>query len=148
MILTAEKFLACGLPVSSDLGEKEVEMTIRTFEMFYLKPILGDELYGDIVNDTDHTYDDAVLGTDTLAGLETAIEHGVFALMLYDSVRLTRYGSVRKESSESSNPSRDDILAVAKQHAEISLAFILDVCKFLDVKPNLEHNSFVFTELI
>ena len=147
MILTVNKFLNMGLPLSIDISESECELAIRSFEQFHLKSIIGSELYG-LMQASPSTYEDAIEGTDTVAGLELAIAHGVFAEMLYDSIRLTRYGSVAKESSESSNPSREDILAVAKQHAEISLSFILEVCKFLDVEPQTRHNSFIFTELV
>lgn len=148
MILSVNDYLNIGLPLSSDISESECELAIKTFEQFSLKSIIGTELYTAIVGDTIHEYDDIVNGTDAVAGLKLAIAHGVFASMLYDSIRLTRYGSVAKRSDESENPKRDDILAVAKQHAEISLAFIYEVCEFADVKPNRDHNSFIFTELV
>lgn len=148
MILTPTYFLDCGLPLSSDISEQEVSLAIKTFEQFSLKSLIGSETYAAICANDEHEYDDVIHGTDTIAGLELAIAHGVFAEMLYDMMRLTRYSSVVKRSDESEAPKRDDILALAKQHSEISLAFILEVCDFLQIEPNKNHNSFIFNELL
>ena len=148
-ILTVQKFLDGGMPVSTDLSDNEIATKIRSFEHFYLKPILTPDLYSDILANDDHAYDDVIHGNDKIAGLELAIMHGVYSLMLYDSLRLTRYGSVRKESGESENPKREDVLAVCKQNFEICQVFVGEVCKFLDVHVDRNHyNSFIFNELV
>lgn len=148
-ILSVEVFINGGMPVSSDITEAEIGLKIRSFEHFYLKPILTADVYSAIVTNADHAYDNVIHGDDTLAGLEIAIMHGVYALMLYDTLRLTRYGSVRKDTNESENPERDDILAVCKQNFEICQVFVSEVCKYLDVHSNKNHyNSFIFNELV
>ena len=146
-ILTVQKFLDGGMPVSNDIRETEIETKIRSFEHFYLKPVLTPEVYADILDNEGHAYDDVIYGTDTIAGLELAIMHGVYALMLYDTLRLTRYGSVRKESDESASPGREDILAVCKQNFEICQVFVQEILDYLEIPKNKDYNSFIFNEL-
>ena len=146
-ILSVEKFLDGGMPVSNDISESEVGNKITTFEHYYIKPILTPQLYSAIVQNTDHEYDEVIGGNDEVAGLELAIMHGVYALMLFDTLRLTRYGSVRKESDESNGPDRDDILAICRQNFEICQVFVGEVCKFLQVPKQKIYNSFIFNEL-
>ena len=86
MILDATTFFDCGLPTSNDISTQEVEFGIRSVELYVVKPILGAETYANIVEDP-VTYADAVDGTNTVAGLKTAIEHLVYAYLLWDRTR-------------------------------------------------------------
>lgn len=138
----------CGLPISSDISEREIEYAIKTVEQFYLKPMLGAELYADIDTDTTHQYDDIIHGTSELAGLEMAISHLVFGYLIYDNTRLTRYSSVVKDSDESDNPSREDLLAISKHHWEIGMVFVREVLKFLQIETPKTCSNMIFSELI
>ena len=93
MILSVQTFIDSGLPTASDISEQEISFAIKTVEQAYLKPRLGGDLYNDIVT-SPTTYEDAIKGTNTVAGLELALEHLVYGYMLYDMLHLTRYASV------------------------------------------------------
>lgn len=148
MICTSQFLIDCGLPISNDISEREIEYAIRTVEQFYVKPMLGSELYSCIVSDAAHQYDGIIHGTSELAGLELAISHLVFGYMIYDNTRLTRYSSVVKDSDESTKPSREDLLAVAKHHWEIGCSFVIEVCKFLQIETPKSSNNLIFSELL
>lgn len=147
-IVTPSDVINSGLPISSDITEQEVSLAINTVSQFYLKNVLGADLYADIMQDTEHQYDDIVIGNDRIAGLRLAMEHGVFAYLIYDSIRLTRYGSVRKESDESQNPKIDEILSLAKHHWEICMAFVREIAESLQIEMPKGANNFIFNELL
>lgn len=146
-ICTPNDIFNSGLPISTDIREEEVSLAIKTVSQFYLKNAIGAELYAAIMQDTTHQYDDIVVGTDTIAGLRLALEHGVFAYMLYDSIRLTRYSSVVKSSDESEQPRRDDILALCKHHWEIFAVFVDEVLNYLQIEKPKRTNNLIFNEL-
>lgn len=147
MILTPTYFMDSGIPVSSDISESEVTLAIKTCEQFYVKPRLGADKYADIVENPTQ-YADIINGTDTLCGLKLMETHLVFAYMLYDMMRLTRYSSVVKRSDESEAPKRDDILALAKHHYEIAEAFMVEIAESLQIKIEPHYNNFIFGELL
>lgn len=146
-ICTPNDIFNSGLPISTDIREEEVSLAIKTVSQFYLKNAIGAELYAAIMQDTTHQYDDIVVGTDTIAGLRLALEHGVFAYLLYDTIRATRYGSVAKRSDESENPKREDILALSKHHWEICEVFVREVAESLQIEMPKGANNFIFNEL-
>lgn len=148
MICSCQFLIDCGLPISNDISERELEYAIKTVEQFYVKPMLGGKLYADIDTDATHQYDDIIHGTSELAGLETAITHLVFGYLIYDNTRLTRYSTVVKDSDESTKPSREDLLAVAKHHWEMGCAFVIEVCKFLQIETPKANNNLIFGELL
>ena len=149
MIINAQYFLESGLPTSDDIREDEVTLAIRTVEQAVVKPRLGADLYSAILSDDSHQYDEAVDGSDEVAGLKLAELHLVFGYMLYDRTRLVRYSSVVKNDEHSENPSRADVLAAAKNHWEIGWMFLENVCEFLAVpKAVMECNNLIMGEMI
>jgi hypothetical protein len=147
MILDATTFLDCGLPTSNDISTQEVEFGIRSVELYIVKPILGAETYANIVEDP-VTYADAIDGTNTVAGLKTAIEHLVYAYLLWDRSRLTRYTSVIKNDEHSTEPKPEDLYQICKAHWEIGIAFLNEICEFLQIPaPNHPLNNLIFGEL-
>lgn len=149
MLIDATYFLESGLPTSDDIREAEVELAIRTVEQAIVKPRLGAELYTAIMADDAHQYDEAVDGSDEVAGLKLAELHLVFAYLLYDRTRLVRYSSVVKNDEHSENPSRADVLASAKNHWELGMQFLEDSCDFLAVPRSvMERTDLIFNELL
>lgn len=149
MIINAQYFLESGLPTSDDIREDEVTLAIRTVEQAIVKPRLGADLYSAILTDSAHQYDEAVDGSDEVAGLKLAELHLVFAYLLYDRTRLVRYSSVIKIDERSDVPSMRDVLAAAKNHYEIGIMFLREVCKLLEVPKTDEiHNGLIFGEFI
>lgn len=148
MILSVQTFIDSGLPTASDISEQEISFAIKTVEQAYLKPRLGGDLYNDILTNPS-TYVDAVKGTNTVAGLELALEHLVYGYMLYDMLHLTRYASVIKDDEHSHDPELKDIRAIASQHWELGEAFVAEVCEFLQA-PTPKHplNNLIFGELM
>ena len=147
MILTPTYSLNCGLPISSDISDNEIELAIKTCEQFYVKPRLGADKYADIVENPTQ-YADIIHGTNAVCGLELMETHLVFSYILYDTIRATRYGSVTKRSDESENPKREDVLALCKHHWEICEAFVREVAESLQIEMPKGTNNFIFNELI
>ena len=148
MILDTETFFNSGLPTSTDMSGQEVIFAIKTVEQYYVKPRLGAELYADIVDNTDN-YTEAINGSNTIAGLKTAIEHLVYAYLLWDRTRLTRYTTVVKNDEHSTEPNSADLFQICKAHWEIGEAFIQEVCKFLQApEPEYPLPNLIFGELM
>lgn len=147
MILDTETFFNSGLPTSTDMSGQEVTFAIKTVELYIVKLILGAETYANIV-DYPVTYEDAINGTNTIAGITTAIEHLVYAYLLWDRTRLTRYTTVIKNDEHSTEPTPEALFQICKAHYEIGIAFLLEVCEFLDLTPNPIRNNLVFGELL
>lgn len=148
MILDSNTYFDSGLPTSNDISVQEVEFAIKTVEQYYVKPRLGAELYTNIVEDP-VTYADAVDGTNTVAGLKTAIEHLTYAYMLWDRSRLTRYTTVIKNDEHSAEPKSEDLYQICKAHWEIGEVFVMEVCEFLQApEPKYPLNNLIFNELI
>lgn len=147
MFITPTYFLDSGVPVSSDISETEVSLGIKTCEQFYVKPRLGVEKYADMLENPTQ-YAEIINGNDTIGGIKLMETHLVYAYMLYDMMRLTRYSSVVKKSDESEAPRREDILALAKHHYEIADALMREIMNFLQIKIEPYYNSFIFGELI
>ena len=148
MILDSNTYFDSGLPTSTDISAQEVEFAIKTVEQYYVKPRLGADLYANIVEDP-VTYADAVDGTNTVAGLKTAIEHLTYAYMLWDRTRLTRYTTVVKNDEHSTEPKSEDLYQICKAHWEIGEVFVAEVCEFLNApEPKHPLNNLIFNELI
>ena len=148
MIIDATYFLESGLPTSDDIREDEVTLAIRTVEHAVVKERLTPEVYSAILSDPD-TYEDALDGTDEVAGLKLAELHLAFAYLLYDRTRLVRYASVVKNDEHSENPSRHDVLAASRQHWELGELFLDECCRFLEVEPSKEvRTDLIFNELL
>lgn len=134
-----------GMPVSSDITDSEIEMAIRTVEQMYVKQLFGG-LWEDMLQNPE-TYAEIINGSDTVAGLKMAEYHLVFAYMIWDDMRLTRYHAVVKNDEHSDNPRREDLMAVAKNHWEIGMAFALECAKSAGIKVERNINNLVFSEL-
>ena len=147
MTITATEFMNSGLGVSTDITDPEIEMAIKTVEQFYVKPVFGDETWSNICQHP-ASYAEMISGTDTLAGLKAAEYHLVFAYMLYDNVRLTRYASVIKNDEHSNEPSREDLLKAAAYHWEIGSTFVLECSKFIGIEKPKQLNNLIFNELL
>lgn len=146
MIITAQEFLDAGLPVAYDIPVNEIDFAIRTVEQYMLRPIFHDNLWSEIVNNPDD-YGDTINGNDTMLGLKDAEYHLVFAYLLWDRVRLTRFGDHVKQSDESTTPSRDDIMTQAKVHWEIGTSAAYECAKYNHVKHVRRVNDLIFGEL-
>ena len=146
MIITASQFMNSGLPVSTDITDPEIEISIKTVEQYYIKQMFGDELWSDICQHP-ASYSELLNGTDTMAGLKMAEYHLVFAYMVYDDVRLTRYHAVIKNDEHSENPSRDNLLSVAKHHWEIGMLFVNECAKYAGADKMKNRNNLIFSEL-
>lgn len=148
MILTAQEFINSGLPTSSDLATEEVEFAIKTVEHTIVKPRLGVDLYSDIA-DNPNNYTEAINGSSTVGGLLLAEYNLVFAYMIYNKTRLTRYTTVVKDDERSSEPSLNDLLAIAKGYWETGFMLLDEVCKFLQApEPKHPLPNLIFGELM
>lgn len=136
-LITADDFLNSGLPVSDDIRPEEVEFAISTVERNYLKPFIGAELYAELVSDP-LEYETLLDETDTTNGIRHAECEMVFAWMLYDRMRLTRYSAVIKDDEHSSDPSESDIMSICSMHWENAMSSIIDTLVSNSLEPSTE----------
>lgn len=141
MILSSSDFLACGLPIASDISEADVTMAIKTIEHFYIKPHIGDENYAELLSDpTDATntiiINGGVIDNVSYVGLKTAECYLVFAFMAVNNYRITRYSTVEKNSEYSSSVSRENLQDMAKMNWEIGEQFVSEIMDYYEVVPD------------
>ena len=127
-LITVNEYLDSGVNTSDDIRPREVEFVIKTVETIYLKPFISDELYTALL---DQSYANA----DLKNSIKFAEYHLVFAYMLYDRFRLTRYSSVIKDDEHSTDPSEDDIMSICSMHWENGIEIIIDALLANDLEP-------------
>lgn len=144
-IITPIELLDSGLPVSDDITDQEIEFAIHTIEEYVVRPyITSDALNGILGEETEY---DGILPK-----LQDAMYHLVFAYLMYDRIRLTRYSSVIKNDEHSTDPSEKDLREVCTMHSEIGVRFLMDCAELL--ANVIEHykkgklNGFIFNELL
>lgn len=143
-LITPEEFMNCGLPVSDDIRDAEIEFATNTIEQYMLVPFFGD-LLSTIINDPSE-YTDILEAPD---GLKQTMYHFVFAYLLYDRIRLTRFSSVVKNDEHSTDPSSKDIMDLAKMHWEIGTVYLIRNSEKLDIKVSeVKRNDLMFNELL
>lgn len=149
MLISYSEFIDSGMPVSTDISQIEVEAAIQAVTNFYIKPLIGDENLLDLLNNpTDETNKILLKGGELdgklYTGLQTAMYHLVFAYMLMDGLRITRYSSVEKDSEYSKSVSRKDLYNQGRVHWDIGDAFVKEVMNHygLAITGNCNMNPF------
>lgn len=149
MLISYSEFIDSGMPVSTDISQIEVEAAIQAVTNFYIKPLIGDENLLDLLsNPTDETnkilLKGGVLDGKLYTGLQAAMYHLVFAYMMMDSLRITRYSSVEKDSEYSKSVSRKDLYNQGRVHWDIGDAFVKEVMNHygLAITGNCNMNPF------
>lgn len=143
-LISATEFFNCGLPVSDDITEEEVEFAVNTIEQYCLYPYFQDQLALIIDNPTTYA---SILNAPY--GMKQMMYHLVFAYMIYDKVRLTRYSSVIKNDEHSTDPSMKDLLEICKMHWEVGRDFMRRCCLELELGwDGVCRNDFIFNELL
>lgn len=140
MILSADDFLTMGFRASSEDREM-IERAIADTEMFFLKNVVGEDVYGAMLNaeqGSDYWY--AVNGTSMMAGCKVAVAHFAFATMLLDNLNWTRTGTVKKRDDHSTPADEDNIYKLQRYHYTIGKQYLDEVCGFLGVVPNWNTN--------
>jgi hypothetical protein len=144
-LITPIELLSCGLPISDDITDAEIEFAIRTIENYVVAPYITPDALGGIL-DGDTMYEEVV------PTIKDAMYHLVFAYLMYDRIRLTRYSSAIKNDEHSTDPSEKDLREVCGMHAEIGVRFLMDVAELLaNVLEDYEKgrlNGFIFNELL
>lgn len=153
MLITVSEFFNSGVPVSDDVRYEEVQQAAETVEELYLKPRIGDALYISLLEDPESELNEKLLNGGTVgerhvAGLKQALFHGVFAFMLADSIRLTRYASIEKDSEFSKNTSEADRMESARRHWTIMMTFTKEVQDIMDVPESKNALPDLFETLI
>lgn len=128
-LISTQDFINSGLPVSDDIRTEEIDASIKTTELVYLKPFLSSELYNALLSPQ---YENVELKNI----VKFADCHCVFAMMLYDRMRLTRYTAVIKEDEHSKEPSEEEILNMCSMHWEQGLQMIIDVLLENNLEPS------------
>lgn len=148
-LIAVQTFLNSGIRVSSDITEQEITFAINTVEQFYVKNALTQEHYNDLIANPNTPTNRTLLRGGTLdgvtyAGLMNAEYHLVYAYLMTDTQRITRYSTMEKNSEFSKNSDREDILQQARVHWDIGMAFVKEVMKYynLDTTHNKGNNLF------
>lgn len=149
MLISYSDFIDSGMPVSSDISQIEVEAAIQAVTNFYIKSLIGDENLLDLLNNpTDETnkilLEGGELDGKLYAGLQPAMYHLVFAYMIMDSLRITRYSSVEKDSEYSKSVLRKDLYNQGRVHWDIGDTFVKEIVNYygLDANCNCTMNPF------
>lgn len=152
--ISTDDFLNSGLPVSDDIRSEEVEFAIGTVEKNYLKPLIGKDLFAQMVADPD-SYETLLDETDTTNGIRHAECEMVFAILLFDRFRITRYTAVVKDDEHSKDPSEQEIMNICSLHWEQAVETIIDTLlenglepetKIVNQPPFFELSYPVFTK--
>lgn len=146
--ITYSEFLASGLPVSDDVSTYEVEFCINSVEEFYLKAQLTDEHYLALLETpTSPLVSGGVIDGKRYAGLKQAMYHLVFAWMIVNDYRITRYSTVEKTSEFSKTPDPEKQELLARRHWEMGEAFVKEVKDYFDLDDNNDKNN-IFSTLL
>lgn len=149
MLITVEDFIDSGLKISNDVSDKEISFAIKTIEYFYLKERLTDANYISLsTNPTESInyilLNGGVIDDKVYGGLKYALCHLVYAYLMSENMRITRYSTVEKKSEFSNNSQREDILEQARMHMSIGDAAVREVMDYyqLDSTHNIQNNLF------
>lgn len=153
MLIDYNSFTGSGLPVSDNVSQERVNRCIRTAELAILKPRLGDTLYIDITtNPSQHTTEinggtltDAGGNAIYVAGLKDALFHITFAVLLFDEIQATTFGSVIKKDDYSEHAGLERLEKVAKLHMEEGLAYIKEITDYNGI-DNTPLNAYDWVE--
>lgn len=153
MLISYSEFLASGMPVSDDISQYEVEAAISVVEEFYLVPRITDENYIDLSTNPTTGDNPIILGGGNIdnkhyAGLKKALYHMVFAYMLVDGYRLTRYSAVEKTSEFSKSVDPEDLNHTARMHWDIAIVYVQEIQKLYGIDPSHNDTNNLFETLL
>lgn len=154
-LLSANEFLASGMPVSDDLRSEEVQAAIQSVEYTYIKEALTDEIYIELLEaatpldeETDVILNGGIIDDKAYLGLKFAICNMVWAFRAMDVIRITRYSTVEKESEFSSRADLEQLNNQARVRWELGQAAVAEICAFYDLPDPSNHiNGFLNTLL-
>lgn len=153
MLLTYTEFLDSGLRVSSDISQSEIEFSIKTVEHFYLKKVIGDSNYQNLNNTPqDPTnkilLEGGVIDGKSYAGLKLGECHLVYAYLMTEQQRVTRYSTVNKDSEFSKNTDREDILEQGRLHWNLGVDFINEVAEYYGIDTTHNNKNSLFETIL
>lgn len=152
MLITVNEFIYSGVPISTDISDAEISLAILTVEDFYLKEKITDQNYIDLTqNPTSATnyilINGGVIDDVKYAGLKNALYHLVYAYLMMDTYRISRYASVEKTSEFSKSVTREDLFNQARVHWDIGNAFVQEVQKYYNLPLTNDTNT-IFETLL
>ncbi|MCL1933981.1 MAG: hypothetical protein FWF53_09260 [Candidatus Azobacteroides sp.] len=139
-------------PVSAHLDDGRIEIYIDEAEQLNIKPVIGDELFIDLLEYVDASdksqfpvayetlldggiYEQTRCGTTgkkTFKGLRSALEYYVYAkLVKNNDDNVTRFGFVNKDEDYSSRPSLNIKLAAEKDALSVADGYRSDCIDYL-----------------
>lgn len=136
-MITYNEFINSGLPVSDDLPDAEVNLAIATVTNYIVRPQLTDEFYNELLEDPSlkaKILDGGVENSKVFTGLRAAYFHLTFSYLVYNSYRLTRFGTVEKTNDESLQVQPEDRYFVSKRHSEIAQQYLNEIKTAYNIK--------------
>lgn len=151
MLISVSEYINSGLPVSTDISEYEIENAIKTVEHFYVKNRIGDANYIDLETPSATNYillNGGTIDDKVFAGLKMAMYHLVYAYMIINNIRQTRYSSVEKTSDFSKNSEKNDIWTLARTHWDMGMAFCAEIEEYYGLDSSRNQNNNIFETIL
>lgn len=143
-LINPDEVVIAGRPMGNNINEERLLAYITEAEMMNIKPVLGDNLFHQLLSDDSDTNDLIVRLMSGgsyeykgeifhFTGLKTAISYYVFAKnVMVGDFQPTRYGIVLKESDYSTHISTAERSACYNDSIEVANSYLqdcIDYCK-------------------
>lgn len=141
-LITATQVRAKCRPISKNFEDDRINMFIPEAEQLDIKPLLGEQMYITLLEDTGTTYSTLINGgTYTvdgrkyiMSGLLVAIAYFVYARLIINSDgQLTRLGFVQKDLNESDRPQLKEKLVASEGAKEAGNAYLNEVLQYIQL---------------
>lgn len=144
-----EELNGIGRPLGA-VDPKRFEAFAQEAEMLYVKPMLGDTLYLDIVQNKDKykellnggSWTDAEGNVNYFSGLKAAISYFIYAQNLMSGdIQTTRFGNVLKDNEYSQHISSKERSDAYNGALEIGNTYMRDVLRYCNAKNYITSNK-------
>lgn len=137
-LITTDEVVSSGRPMGSNIDSERLLAYITETELMYIKPVLGDKLFHDLLEDEEDSNEKFVQllsggaytadgNVYSFAGLKATISYYVFAKnVMVGDFQTTRYGIVVKDSDYSSHISSADRSACYNDTLEVANKYLQD----------------------
>lgn len=149
-LITTDELISTGRPISKQTDENKLLAFINEAEQMNIKPVLGDDLFLDLLENGEEQSNYIVLlggGTYTVdeqiytfAGLKQALSYYVYAkYVMVGDFNATRFGVMMKDDSYSSHISAAERSNAYNDSLEIANFYLqecIDYCKRVGILKN------------
>lgn len=135
-LITAKEVALLARPISSGTSETKIETYIKEVEQLYVKPIIGVEMFIDILSREAEELPRPIAlllgGDNSFVGLKVAVAYYAWArIVKNNSVNVTRFGAVVKNDEHSHSIDFKSILKIHDQAIEYADRCMAEVVAFI-----------------